>query len=181
MSDADELRAAQVRILAATAAERRRIEGDLHDGVQQDLVAVAVALQLARQLAESDPSAADALLEETGRQVRDALDRVRALAQAIYPANLPSRGLADALTWIGDGRIEVSKLGRHPLEVEEAVYFSCVELLHSAGEGATLHLREEAGVLHLALDGVADETVLTQVRDRVAALGGVVYEEPSPR
>jgi signal transduction histidine kinase len=182
VSDLDELRAAQARILAASSAERRRIEGDLHDGVQQDLVAVSVALQLARRLAESDPSAADALLEETGIQVQEALDRVRALAQAIYPSSLPSRGLADALTWMADGRVEISPVTRYALEVEEAVYFSCVELLESAAEGATLRVWDDAGVLHFVLNGEADEAVGMRVRDRMAALGGrAIYDEPSPR
>ena len=109
-------------MLAASGAERRRIEGDLHDGVQQDLVAVSVALQLARQLVESDPSATDALLEETGIHVQEALDRVRTLAQMIYPSSLPSRGLADALKWTAKGRVETSSVTRYALEVEEAVY-----------------------------------------------------------
>jgi hypothetical protein len=176
----EDLRAALARGFAASDAERRRIEADLHDGVQQDLVAISVALQLARRLGESDPSAADALLAETGVHVQEALERVRALAQAIYPSSLPSHGLADALRWIADGRVETSGLGRYPLELEEAVYFSCVELLR---QGATLQLREDDGVLHLELvAGDPDESALTRVRDRIAALGGgVVYDEPSPR
>ena len=176
----EDLRAALARVFAASDAERRRIEADLHDGVQQDLVAISVALQLARQLTDADPSAADALLAETGLQVQEALDRVRALSQAIYPPSLPSHGLADALRWIADGRVDTSGLGRYPLELEEAVYFSCVELLR---QGATLQLREDDGVLHIRLvAGAPDESALTRVRDRMAAFGGsVVYDEPSPR
>jgi hypothetical protein len=176
----EDLRAALARAFAASDAQRRRIEADLHDGVQQDLVAISVALQLARELGESDPPTADALLAETGLQVREALDRVRSLAQAIYPPSLPSHGLAEALRWLADGRVELLGLRRYPLELEEAVYFSCVELLQ---QGATLQLRDDHGVLRLQLvAGAPDESALTRVRDRIAALGGrVVYDEPSPR
>ena len=105
--------------------ERRRIEGELHDGVQQDLAAISGTLQLALQLLDQDPAAARRLLEELEQEARSALDRVRVLAREIYPSILVSQGLAAALA----GRAEVRSLDRYPLELEEAVYFSCAALL----------------------------------------------------
>ena len=168
VSEPDELRAA----LSASHEDRRRLERDLHDGVQQDLVAISVALQLARQLAESDRAAADVLLEETTARVQDALDRVRELAQAAYPASLGSHGLADALRWAGDGRVRTNGLGRYPLEVEEAVYFSCVAL----AQHGPVSVWEDDGVLHVQ----SDAGEILHVRDRLAAFG-VVYDDASPR
>jgi len=97
MDDVPELRASRMRVLAAGDAERRKIERTLHDNVQQHLVALAVNLQLARTLVRSDAAGAIALLEEMSRDVREALESVRAMAQEIYPPLLVDRGLADAL------------------------------------------------------------------------------------
>jgi len=168
VSNADELRAA----LSASHEERRRLERDLHDGVQQDLVAISVALQHARQLAESDSAACDALLEETAAHVREALERVRGLAQAVYPASLGSHGLADAFRWAADGRVDTTGLGRYPLDIEEAVYFSCVAL----AQRGPVSVWEEDGVLHVQ----ADAGEVPHVRDLLAAFG-VVYDDASPR
>ena len=66
--EVEELRASRGRLVAANDADRRRLERDLHDGPQQHLIALAVNLQLARQLADADPTAAKALLEEMGRR-----------------------------------------------------------------------------------------------------------------
>src|SRR2546425_5672749 len=93
----EELQASRARVVAAADAERRRIERDLHDGAQQHLVALAVNLQLALQLADTDSAAAKALLEEMSADVREALDGVRELAEGIYPPLLLDRGLTDAL------------------------------------------------------------------------------------
>ena len=148
--------------------ERRRIEGALHDGVQQDLAATVVALQLARELLESDPAAARGLLEELAAQVEGALERVRALAGTIYPSILPARGLTDALRALD---VETEGLERYPLELEEAVYFSCSALRSRAGrarvwsDGAALRLEL------LGLSAVEDDE-LSQARERIAAVGG---------
>lgn len=69
--------------------ERERLEGALHDGVQQDLVGASVALQLALRLLDTDPAAARALLAELEEQVVDALERVRALPEDLYPRCAP--------------------------------------------------------------------------------------------
>src|SRR5262249_21672807 len=86
-----------LRVFSDFDRERRRIEETLHDGVQQDLAATVVALELARELFDSDPAAARGLLDELPAQVKGALDRVRALAGTVYPSILPARRLTDAL------------------------------------------------------------------------------------
>ena len=148
--------------------ERRRIEEALHDGVQQDLAATVVALELARELLDSDPAAARSVLEELAPQVEGALARVRALAGTVYPSILPARGLTDALRSLD---IETADLERYPLEIEEAVYFSCKALRSRAtrarvwGDGATLRL-ELLGVTASTGDEVS------HARERIAAVGG---------
>ena len=148
--------------------ERQRIEEALHDGVQQDLAATVVALELARELLESDPDAARGLLEELAVQVEGALERVRALAATVYPSILPARGLTDALRTLD---VETVDLTRYPLPVEEAVYFSCCALRSRA---ATARAWADSAALRLELLGVtgADDDELLHARERIAAVGG---------
>jgi hypothetical protein len=146
--------------------ERRRIEGELHDGVQQDLAAISGTLQLALQLLDQDSAGARVLLEELEQQARSALDRVRVLAREIYPAILVSRGLTAALA----GRAEVRALERYPLELEEAVYFSCAAL----DDSTTARVWADGGVLHLEIEGLLDDGAVALVRDRMAGVGGQV-------
>jgi signal transduction histidine kinase len=173
VSEVDDPRALAARLRAAADAERRGIERDLHDGVQQDLVALAVNLQLARKLADSDLAATSTLLDEMRQDVQEALDGVRALAQGVYPPILPVRGLADALRTI-PAPVEATAVGRYPLEVEETVYFCCLELLRHASASATVRLWQTEGTLCFAITGdiVVDGDHLAVVRDRLAALGG---------
>ena len=176
MDDVSELRASRMRVLAAGDAERRRIERKLHDNVQQHLVAIAVNLQLARKLVLADRVAATALLEEMSRDVREALESVRAMAQDVYPPLLVDRGLADALRGAAAesaARIDVTTGERFPPEVEATIYFLCTELLHP---GATIRIWTEQGGLHF--DASSDGTASTIVVDRVNALGGVLTVSP---
>jgi signal transduction histidine kinase len=113
-------------VSAGHYAERRAIERTLHDGVQQHLVALAVNLQLARELCDSDPGAVKAFLDELGHDVHDALDDARRLAQAIYPPVLADHGVTEALRAAGV-RVEASGIGRYPPDVEAAVYFACAD------------------------------------------------------
>jgi glucose-6-phosphate-specific signal transduction histidine kinase len=148
--------------------ERRRIEEALHDGVQQDLAATVVALELARELLDSDPAVARSALEELAAQVEGALERVRELAGTVYPSILPARGLTDALRSLD---VETASLERYPLEIEEAVYFSCRALRSRAtrarvwGDGSTLRLEL------LGITAVDDEE-LSHARERISAVGG---------
>jgi signal transduction histidine kinase len=187
-----ELRASRARLLAAADAERRRIERDLHDGAQQHLVAISVNLQLTRQLVETDPAAAKALLDEIGRDVREALENVRELASAVYPPLLAYRGLGEALEAAASiavipTRVEASGLARNSPEVEAAVYFCCVEALENvathagAGVHATVRVWSDDRSLFFEVvdDGVGLEADaasrrpgLANIEDRLGALGG---------
>ena len=148
--------------------ERRRIEGELHAGVQQDLAAISGTLQLALQLLDQDAAAARGLLEELEQETRSALDRVRVLAREIYPSILVSRGLTAALA----GRAEVRVAGRYPLELEEAVYFSCAALVE--GSTSARVWTDDGGVLHLEVEGSFAEGAVAHVRDRMTSVGGQV-------
>jgi signal transduction histidine kinase len=190
--EVEELRASRVRLVTAADAERRRIERELHDGTQQHLVALAVNLQLARQLGDSNPAEAKKLLEEIGGDVRDALESVRALAYGVYPPLLLDRGLADALRAAASGagiatRVEATALDRHPPEVEATVYFCCLEALQNAAEYAGAGARATVRVWHdqgallfeVSDDGTGFEqrakrrsVDLVNTSDRLRALGG---------
>ena len=148
--------------------ERRRIEEALHDGVQQDLAATVVALELARELLDSDPAAARRRLDELAAQVEGALDRVRALAGTVYPSILPARGLTDALRSLD---VETANLERYPLEIEEAVYFSCVALRTRANRA---RVWSDGAALCLELFGftAVEDDELARARNRIAAVGG---------
>jgi signal transduction histidine kinase len=171
--DVDDSPALAARLRAAADAERRKIERDLHDGAQQDLVALAVNLQLARELADSDLAAAKSLLDELRGDVQETLDGLRSLAHRVYPSLLPLRGLVDALRTV-PAPIEATDLERYPLEVEETVYFCCLELLRHAGPSATGRVWQEAGSVCFEITGDVDDEDLQVVRDRVAARGGRV-------
>jgi signal transduction histidine kinase len=164
--DADAGLRRNLLVFAKLDRERRRIEAELHDGVQQDLAATAVALQLAvRALDADDPAAARQQLQELEAAVEAALERLRALTLTIYPSSLPARGLVGALA----GRAEVGPLGRYPLEVEEAVYFACGELLT---EATRARVWEDGGALRFEVSGAVDAAAVQHARARVAAVGG---------
>jgi signal transduction histidine kinase len=144
-------------------ADRRRIERALHDGVQQDLIAVSVRLQLARKLAGAEVPATVALLDELANDVRAALERVQTLANEIYPSILDARGLPDALRGaVSAARVlatvEAEGLGRYPAEVEAAVYFCCRTVLEALPSGArvTIRIREEEHALRIEVAGDTD-------------------------
>jgi signal transduction histidine kinase len=145
--------------------DRRRFERALHDSVQQDLIAVSVRLQLARQIAGRDLPAALALLDEIGADVRDALGRVQALANEIYPSVLDARGLADALRGAASAArvaatVEAAGIGRYPADVEAAVYFSCRAALEALAPDSrvTIRLSEADHALQLDVSGDAHFT-----------------------
>ena len=117
-----------------------RIERELHDGPQQDLVALAVNLQLARRLVDADPAAATALLDEMRRDVQEALDGTRELAHRIYPPLLEAGGLGVGVAVRGgERRRSRPSRGRGgaavPPEVAGTVYFCCVEALERTAPG----------------------------------------------
>jgi signal transduction histidine kinase len=178
----------------AADADRRGIERDLHEGPQQHLVALAVNLQLARQLADADPAAVKAILDEMGRDLQQALDETGKLAHRIYPPLLEAGGLGAALraAAMSTGvptRIEVTAGVGYPREIAGAVYFCCLEVLERAGDGAraTINVRGEEGALafEVAEDGAGSaapisDVVLGRLCDSVEALGGQLTVQSEP-
>jgi signal transduction histidine kinase len=198
---AEDLRASRARVVSAADAERRRIERDLHDGAQAHLLGLVVNLRLARELAEPDPAAAKALLEDMSRDARDAVEQIRELAHGIYPALLLDRGLGEALAAAARrpatrARVDAPGMKRYPAEVEAAVYFCCLEALQNTGKHggpaarATVRLWEEEGALRFEVrdDGAGFDARdaaygagLAGMRDRLGALGGRLAIGSSPR
>ena len=181
------LNASRKRLLMAADAARRKIERDLHAGVQQHLVALAVNLQLAGALTDSDPAAAKALLEEMGRDVQHALDETAQLAQRVYP-QLDAVGFAAALrsAAVSAGvRTSVELMSTH------AFHPSCsrrrtgawVEVLDHTNPGAytTITVREKDGTLAFEITAEGDHSaVLGHLSDRVDALGGALAIQSEP-
>jgi hypothetical protein len=165
----DDLRSRLARIVAAGDADRRGFERELHDGIQQELIALAVSLQLALRLAGTDTEAAKQLLGELAGDVHDALDRVRGLASRIFPPLLASRGLADALRAAGISvRLEHGTLPRYRPEVESGVYFFCLAF---ADASARVRLWNDAESLRFEIS--AGE-IPPAASDRIVALGGAM-------
>jgi signal transduction histidine kinase len=193
----ERLRAA--RLVAAADAERRTFERKLHDGVQQELVALVVNLQLARELCATDPNAAGVLLDQVGRDTRVALDGLRRLATEIYPPLLDAVGLVVALRSAAAdagivARVDADVISGWDPDVVTTVYFCCLEALQNAaqhaGSGAkttvSVHREEAAVVFEVADDGDGfalsqpTEGGLRRIVDRVGALGGRLEIESEP-
>jgi signal transduction histidine kinase len=196
----EEVTASRARVVSAADAERRRIERDLHDGAQQQLVALCANLRLARELAGSDPAQATALLEQLGNDLEAALEELRELAHGIYPPLLADRGLREALSAVGrrapvHTRLEAEGIGRYPPQVESTVYFCCLEALQNVGKhageagSATVRVWEKEGGLlfEVSDDGagfdaaaVARGAGITNMTDRLGAIGGTLRMESAP-
>jgi signal transduction histidine kinase len=186
-----DLQAAQKRLVAAQDAERRRLERNIHDGAQQQLVALAVKARLARTLTERDPAKAEEMLSQIEAETHDALEDLRDLARGIYPPLLADKGLEAALT--AQARkspvpveVEATGIDRFPQEIEAAVYFSALEALqntakYAAATRATITLSRANGSLSFTVtdDGTGFDTKVTGygtglqgIADRLGALDG---------
>ena len=162
-------------------AERRDIERALHEGVQQDLVALAADLEVAAGSVDSDPAAAKALLDELQREARRALTEMQELANRIFPPLLEAGGLVAELRAAASragvpARIDVDA-GPRPPEIAGAVYFCALDVFERAPAGTpvAVSVRGEEGAL--AFEIVADGDLGSERRaphDRVEALGGRV-------
>lgn len=180
-------RTAQERLVLAADADRRAIERDLHNGTQQHLVGLAAVLQLARQAAQSDPTAVGTLLDEMERDVRRALDETALLAQRIYPSTLELDSLAALLRSVAvqagvNARVDVAAASRHPPELVMTVYLCWLAVLASATSETpvTISVREVEGALTFDLAGEGSDADLDRLQDRVEALGGQLTSEPGP-
>jgi signal transduction histidine kinase len=177
------------RLVLAADADRRAIERELHEGVHQHLVALAVSLQLARQAVDSDPEAVKSLLEEMRRDVQQALDETALLAQRIYPATVENTGLGALLRSAAvnagvPASVHATGGVDHPPEVAMTVYLCWLAMLaRGSGEGrATIDLRKGEKALAFEIKGQASDSDadLDRLRDRVEALGGRLRIESAP-
>jgi len=192
----EELRASRVRIVEASNAARRKVERDLHDGAQQQLVALALELQLLRARVGDNPEALE-LIDGIDTKLRAALEELRELARGIHPGILTDRGLAVALDALVTRaplpvKQEIDLPERPPAAVETVAYYVVTEALanvlkyaeassavvraHYSGDDLIVELEDDG-------NGGADErkgSGLQGLRDRVAALDGtlMVIAEP---
>jgi signal transduction histidine kinase len=194
-----DLESSRRRIAEAADIERARIEHDLHDGAQQRLIALRIKLSIAETVIESDPVAGIAQIHALGPDVDDALEELRALAGGVYPPILTDRGLELALRSLKQRMplaTHVAAVGvtRHPIHIESAVYFVCVEALQNAmkhaptATGVWLRLSERSGTLHFEVrdDGPgftpngSPQRGLRNMRDRIETIGGQLSIEAAP-
>ena len=171
------------QLVLAADADRRRLERELHDGVQQHLVALAVNLQLAIGLTDADPAGAKALLEEMGRDVQQALEEAAQLAQRIHPPLLETGGLAAALRAAASSAgvtssVEVATSASYPPEVVTTVYLCWLEALQAPAGRVTIVVRDAEGALSFEIGG--SDLRPERVRDRVEALGGELESSEHP-
>ena len=195
----DDLRESRKRLVAAQDEERRRLERNLHDGAQQNLVALKVKLGIAKALASKNPEKTTQVLDQLMSDADEAVETLRDLARGIYPPLLAEKGLAAALesqarkatlpvTVFADG------IDRYPQDIEAAVYFCCLEVLQNvqkyadAGE-ATVRLSDAGGQLRFEVrdDGKGFDPAatrkgsgLTNMADRLDALDGRVEVTSRP-
>jgi len=134
-----ELQASRARLVAATEAERRRIERDLHDGTQQRLVSIAMSLGLLESKLPGKPSQAQPIVRETRQALAAALDELRELTQGIHPTILAERGLPVALDELCHRaalptHLQLDLSCRLPDQVESAAYFRGQRGAHQRNE-----------------------------------------------
>jgi signal transduction histidine kinase len=195
----EELRASRRRIVTAQDERAKGLERNLHDGAQQQLVALGVQLTLARRLIEPDAPKAAATFDALQQAATDALENLRDLARGIYPPLLADQGLVAALE--AQARkaalpveIEGEGVGRYPQEVEAAVYFCCLEALQNVAKyanasSARVRLADRDGMVTFEVtdDGTGFDpertplgTGLQGMKDRLEALGGILMMDSTP-
>jgi signal transduction histidine kinase len=190
----EELAASRSRLIEVADAERRRIERDLHDSVQQDLTGLRIKLEAVAAVINEDPDRGQRMISSMGREMDAALVGLRSLALGIYPPLLTHYGVAEALKSAARSApmavsVAASDIRRYPPEVEVAIYFCCLEGLQNSvkhagnGAAAVLTLTDEGRRLRfeLADDGVgfdsatvAHEHGLLNMRDRIETVGGTL-------
>ena len=185
----EHLRESRARIVEAGDTERRRLERNLHDGAQQRLVSLALALGLAESKVEQEPATAMTLLQAAREELTQALSELRELARGIHPAVLTERGLAYALTTLAERAplevvLDVRLDRRPPPAIEAAAYYVVAEALanvakYAQATTATVSIDSDGERLHVEVgdDGVggADASAGSGLRgldDRVQAFGG---------
>ena len=195
----EELRDSRRRIVGAQDEERRRLERNLHDGAQQQLVALSVQLKLLEQQIPRDPEAASTLAARLQGATSSALEDLRDLARGIYPPLLADQGLTAALeAQARKGAIPISVeadgIGRYDEGIEAAVYFCALEALQNVAKyaqasSACVRLVGEDGRLRfeVADDGLGFDPATTRsglglqgMADRIDAIGGTLEVRSAP-
>ena len=184
----EDLRASRVRIVEASDAERRRLERDLHDGAQQRLVGLAMALRLVdRELEAHGMGSSRRLVAEASDELRAGIAELRDLAHGIYPAALSGEGLAAALEALKEAStvaIELGSLptGRFDPRVEATAYFVVAETLRRSAADKLRVAAEHDGdrlVVEIEQDAAAPDD-LVALDDRVGALDGTIEVHTTP-
>jgi signal transduction histidine kinase len=192
----EQVRASRSRIVEAGDAERRRLERDLHDGAQQRLVTLSLALAMARDRAAADPEL-ESLLESASKEAREALTELRELARGIHPAVLTETGLAGAIQALAERSPVPTTIiavpdGRFPAAIEATAYFVVSEALanvakHAMAGSAEVTIREQPGrlVVQVSDDGAGgarpeNGSGLRGLADRVASAGGALEVDSLP-
>jgi len=199
MQRLEELRTSRQRLVHAQDEERRRLERNLHDGAQQNLVALKVKLGLAQSLAQRDPEKARDTVRQLKADADEALETLRDLARGIYPPLLADKGLKAAIE--SQARkatlpvtVDADGVGRYPQDVEAAVYFSVLEALqnvqkYASASRASVRLHDVDGTVRFEIedDGLGFDMAttekgagLTNIADRLDALGGSFHVQSQP-
>ena len=194
----EELLASRRRLVEAQDAERRRIERNLHDGAQQQLIALAIQLGLLAESAD-DPDLIRQAIPDLKAQLSAALDDLRALARGIYPPLLAEQGLVMALRAQSARSpvpvlLEADQVGRYPQDTESTVYFCALEALqnvakHARASRATVRLAGSGDTLEFSVSddgagfpaaGTSHGSGLQGMSDRLAAHGGTLTVRSHP-
>ena len=195
----EDLRASRQRLVATQDETRRRLERNIHDGAQQDLVALAIKLKLAGITVDEDPAEAKQMLDELHADATGALENLRDLARGIYPPLLADLGLAAALNAQANKSpvpvtVNADGIGRFGQDTEAAVYFCCLEALQNIAKyahatQARICLQAQNGTLRFTVsdDGAGYDARHTplgsgqrNMADRLAALGGRLEVHSAP-
>lgn len=195
----EELRASRRRIVTTQDERAKTLERNIHDGAQQQLVALAVKLRLAEGIARKDPDRTASMLSDLQGEANDALENLRDLARGIYPPLLADKGLPAALE--AQARkspvpVDVRTQGveRYPQEIESAIYFCALEALQNIAKYAnasvaSVELSQDDGHLTFRVtdDGRGFDansrsygTGLQGMADRIDSIGGSLEVSSSP-
>jgi signal transduction histidine kinase len=196
--DVEGLRARRALVDAADA-ERRRIERDIHDGAQQQLVAIGVKAGLARMFVTKDPAQAVAMIDELRADAQDALDSLREMTRGACPPILADEGLVAALAIKAKRSpvpvtIQADDIGRMTSPIEVAAYFCCLEAMQNAGKYAnadrvmvSVRRRPDELALSISDDGVGFDPStarrgvgLRSMAERAETLGGSLEVRSAP-
>jgi signal transduction histidine kinase len=197
----EQLRRARAELVSTQDRERRQLERDIHDGAQQQLVALAINLKLARALLESDPGHARRVLDEQAGAVAEAIRTLSDLSGGLLPESLGQQGLATAVRVATAGNpvpVHVkASTGRHAPAVEATLYFCALEAVQNATKHADasridIRITEEGDRISVEVKddgrglgtggrtGQGTGSGLLNLRERVAAVGGDLDLEGTP-